>query len=107
MEDSFGFIYISKEPLETERGKATATYGLTTHKILIGSSKWWTDTSKAFKRSVKILIHETLHHAINITEGEEASIDMDNVGFFDATDPEFPYWGSSKGFQKKKKSRKN
>ena len=103
MEDSFGFIYISKEKGYTEKGKAVATYGLTTHKIEIYPSKWWEKAEKAFKRSIKILIHETLHHAVNITEGEEACIDMDNVGFFDAKDPEFPYWGSSKGFKKKKK----
>ena len=98
MSDSFGFITISKD-----RDIGAMAYGLKTHKIWIYPSEWWENEAKSFKRSIKLLIHETLHHAINITEGEEASTKMDNVGFFDAKDPEFQYYGESKGFKKKKK----
>jgi hypothetical protein len=100
MKDSFGFIGLKRE-LSTKRGKAIMAYGVESHKIWIGPSVWWDNTSKAFKRSIKVLIHETLHHSVNITEGEEACVDLDNIGFFDAHDPEFPYYGSSKGFRKK------
>ena len=98
MNEGFGFITISKD-----KDIGAMAYGITSHKIWIYPSQWWKDTSKAFKRTIKILNHEVLHHVINITEGEEACVKMDNVGFFHAHDPEFPRYGSSEGFQKKGK----
>lgn len=100
MEDSFGFITISHD-----KDIGVMGYGVTTHKIWIFPSEWWENTAKAFKRSIKVLNHEVLHHVINITEGEEACKEMDNIGFFHAKDPEFPRYGSDEGFRKKSKKR--